>query len=71
MPEAADPKRLQASFFCDDAVFDARDVFFPKAQLFRKQIGVDIKTVEFGWPIGMPVCRPLGDGLYEVRSSLS
>lgn len=37
----------------------------------RKQIGLDIKTVEFGWPIGMPVCRPLGDGLYEVRSSLS
>jgi phage-related protein len=37
----------------------------------RKQIGVDIKTVEFGWPLGMPVCRPLGDGLYEVRSSLT
>ena len=37
----------------------------------RKQIGVDIKTVEFGWPIGMPVCRPLGDGLYEVRSHWS
>jgi phage-related protein len=37
----------------------------------RKQIGVDIKTVEFGWPIGMPVCRPLGDGLYEVRSNLT
>lgn len=37
----------------------------------RKQVGVDIKTVEFGWPLGMPVCRALGDGLYEVRSSLS
>jgi phage-related protein len=37
----------------------------------RKQIGVDIKTVEFGWPIGMPVCRPLGGGLYEVRSNLA
>lgn len=37
----------------------------------RKQIGVDIKTVEFGWPLGMPVCRPMGDGLYEVRSKLS
>jgi hypothetical protein len=37
----------------------------------RKQIGIDIKTVEVGWPIGMPVCRPLGDGLYEVRSSLT
>jgi phage-related protein len=37
----------------------------------RKRIGEDIKTVEFGWPIGMPVCRPLGDGLYEVRTTLS
>lgn len=27
--------------------------------------------MEFGWPIGMPVRRPLGDGLYEVRSNLS
>jgi len=36
----------------------------------RKRIGEDIKTVEFGWPIGMPVCRPLGEGTYEVRTSL-
>jgi predicted XRE-type DNA-binding protein len=36
----------------------------------RKRIGEDIKTVEFGWPIGMPVCRPLRDGIYEVRTSL-
>jgi phage-related protein len=36
----------------------------------RKCIGEDIKTVEFGWPIGMPVCRPMGGGVYEVRSSL-
>jgi phage-related protein len=37
----------------------------------RKRIGEDIKTVEFGWPIGMPACRPLGDGIYEVRTSLT
>ncbi|HEX2776352.1 MAG TPA: type II toxin-antitoxin system RelE/ParE family toxin [Candidatus Acidoferrales bacterium] len=37
----------------------------------RKRIGEDIKTVEFGWPVGMPVCRPMGDGLYEVRSKLA
>ena len=36
-----------------------------------KRIGEDIKTVEFGWPIGMPVCRPLGDGIYEVRTTLA
>ena len=37
----------------------------------RKRIGEDIKTVEFGWPIGMPVCRPLGHGIYEVRTDLA
>ena len=37
----------------------------------KKTIGVDVKTVEYGWPIGMPVCRPLGKGLYEVRSHIS
>ena len=33
-------------------------------------IGRDIAKAQFGWPIGLPVCRPLGDGLWEVRSSL-
>lgn len=37
----------------------------------RKIIGIDIKTVEFGWPVGMPICRSLGNGLWEVRSSLT
>jgi len=36
----------------------------------RKRIGEDIKTVEFGWPLGMPVCKPLGDGVFEVRTNL-
>ena len=36
----------------------------------RKAIGIDIKTVEYGWPIGMPTCRSMGKGLYEVRSNL-
>lgn len=37
----------------------------------RRVIGADISTVEFGWPVGMPTCRPLGDGLWEVRSNLA
>lgn len=36
----------------------------------RKAVGEDIKTVEYGWPIGMPTCRPRGDGLHEVRTNL-
>ena len=37
----------------------------------RKTIGKDVQKVELGWPIGMPYCRPLKDGLYEVRSNIS
>jgi phage-related protein len=37
----------------------------------RKIIGEDIKDVEFAWPIGMPLVRSLGHGLWEVRSNLT
>lgn len=37
----------------------------------RKIIGEDIKTVEYGWPIGMPTCKGLGKKLFEVRSNIS
>ena len=37
----------------------------------RKIIGEDIKDVEFSWPIGMPLCRALGQGLWEVRSEIT
>ena len=36
----------------------------------RRVIGEDVATVEFGWPVGMPTCRALSGGLWEVRSSL-
>jgi phage-related protein len=36
----------------------------------RKIIGEDIKTVQFGWPLGMPVVRKLAPKLWEVRSVL-
>ena len=34
-------------------------------------MGHDIGVVEYGWPIGMPVCKAMGDGLWEVRSTLA
>lgn len=36
----------------------------------RKIIGDDIKTVQFGWPIGMPLVRNLEAALWEVRINL-
>ncbi|MSP82853.1 MAG: hypothetical protein EXQ94_07965 [Alphaproteobacteria bacterium] len=37
----------------------------------RKTIGRDIATIEYRWPVGMPLCRPLGGGLWEVRCTVS
>jgi phage-related protein len=36
----------------------------------RDIIGQDLMRVQFRWPVGMPLCRPLGAGLWEVRSNL-
>ena len=37
----------------------------------RKTVGEDIKTVQFGWPIGMPLVAHLENGIWEVRTRLS
>jgi antitoxin HicB len=37
----------------------------------KRTIGRDIAKVQFGWPIELPLCRPLSGGLWEVRSSLA
>ena len=37
----------------------------------RQLVGRDVQKVEFGWPIGLPYCRSLGSGLWEVRSDLT
>ena len=36
----------------------------------QRTVGRDIAKVQFGWPVGLPICRPLGGGLWEVRSTL-
>ena len=65
-------KRVPAIFFRTEAGGEpVRDWLKALSAEDRMRIGQDIKTAEFGWPIGMPVCRPLGGGVYEVRTSLS
>ena len=36
----------------------------------RNAIGQDLMRVQYRWPVGMPLCRAMGDGLWEVRSDL-
>jgi phage-related protein len=67
----SDEKRIEVCFYQTLAgETPVRDWLLHLSRDDRRRIGEDIKTVEFGWPIGMPVCRALGKGLYEVRSDL-
>ena len=36
----------------------------------RQRIGRALALVQYGWPVGMPLCRSLGAGLWEVRCNL-
>lgn len=65
------PKKIAAVFYATERGAEpVRDWLQGLDVQDRRVIGFDIATVEFGWPIGMPVCRPMGDGLFEVRSNL-
>jgi phage-related protein len=65
-------KRLPARFYRSDAGREPVREWLKALDLAdRKVIGEDIKDVEFSWPIGMPLVRSLGNGLWEVRSNLT
>ncbi|NTI78545.1 type II toxin-antitoxin system RelE/ParE family toxin [Agrobacterium rhizogenes] len=36
----------------------------------RQAVGLDLMRVQYRWPVGMPLCRPLKNGLWEVRTNL-
>ena len=69
----SDRKRIKAIFFKTGFGNEPVREWLKSSELGkedRKRIGEDIKTAEFGWPIGMPTCRPMGGGLHEVRTDL-
>ncbi len=64
-------KRVPAIFFRTTAGNEpVREWLRSMSSEERRHIGNDIRTVEYGWPIGMPICRALGRGLNEVRTNL-
>lgn len=66
------PKRIDAVFYRSSTGREpVREWLRSLETADRRTIGFDIATAEFGWPIGMPICRSLGDGLWEIRSDIS
>ena len=63
---------LSARFFKTDAGTEpVRNWLKDLPVVERKAIGEDIKTVQFGWPLGMPLVDHLEGGIWEVRTRLS
>ena len=64
--------RITARFYRTAAGHQpVRDWLLRLADEDRKIVGRDIAICEFGWPIGMSTCRPVGNQLREVRSTIA
>jgi phage-related protein len=63
---------LRVVFYCTDAGSEpVREWLRSLGPADRKAIGADIKTAQYGWPLGMPLIRRLVRGLWEVRSHVT
>jgi phage-related protein len=70
---AADPtpQKIPLLFFRTDTGSEpVRDWLKSLEEVERREIGKDLLRAQWRWPVGMPLCRPLGNGLWEVRTAL-
>ena len=63
------PRKIPLIFYCagNEPVRDWRKSL-PEVE--RQAIGRDLMRAQWRWPVGMPLCRPLGSGLWEIRTDL-
>jgi phage-related protein len=65
------PRKVPVLFYRTPAGGEVvRDWLRDLEQKDRNAIGQDLMRVQYRWPIGMPLCRPMGDDLWELRSTL-
>ena len=63
--------RLTAAFYREASGEEpVRDWLCSLDRASKRILDEDIKTVQFGWPLSMPLVRGLSGGLWEVRSRL-
>jgi phage-related protein len=65
------PRKIPVMFYRTGAGAElVRDWLRGLDEQDRNTIGLDLMRVQFRWPVGMPLCRPMGEGLWEVRTNL-
>lgn len=71
MAEDPEPKKIPLIFFRTLAGSEpVREWLKALPETERQAIGKDLLRAQWRWPVGMPLCRPLGNGLWEVRTDL-
>ena len=71
VPMPQRPKRLSVVFYSSTTGREpVREWLKDLDRDDRREIGADVLAVQKGWPLGLPLCRSLGRGLWEVRSNL-
>ncbi len=65
------PQKIPLVFFCTLAGGEpVREWLKGLPEAERRAIGKDLLRAQWRWPIGMPLCRPLGGGLWKIRTDL-
>ncbi len=71
MADDSPPQKIPLIFFRTSAGSEpVREWLKQLAETERQTIGRDLLRAQWRWPAGMPLCRPLGNGLWEVRTDL-
>jgi phage-related protein len=72
MSDARPTRKVELVFFRSNAGSEpVRDWLKEMGEADRRAIGTDLLRAQWRWPVGMPLCRPMGRGLWEVRTDLS
>jgi len=65
------PIKLNAKFYASESGSEPVSIWLKSLPAQEKRtIGEDIKTVQMGWPLGMPLVDHIEDGIWEVRIKL-
>ena len=71
MAEGSQPQKIPLIFYRSEAGTEpVREWLQGLAEAERHAIGSDLLRAQWRWPVGMPLCRPLGNGLWEIRTDL-
>jgi phage-related protein len=71
MKENPQPQKISLIFFRSESGNEpVREWLLELPEAERQAIGKDLLKAQWRWPVGMPLCRPMSDGLWEIRTKL-